>query len=156
MAKTRVAPIKQTSVPRLELMAAHSLAKLASYVLDAIKSVVSVDHVYLWTDSSIVLAWISKSSNYWKMFLKNRVKEIHDTFSADVWRHCPGVQNPADLHSRGMKLNDLLNNDLYWHGPKWLKSDKSHWPSISDAYFDYCSLDCLNENAHFGWGLGWP
>jgi len=48
-------------------MAAHSLAKLASYVLDAIESVVSVDHVYLWTDSSIVLAWISKPSTYWKI-----------------------------------------------------------------------------------------
>ena len=149
MAKTRVAPVKQTSVPRLELMAAHSLAKLASYVLKAVKPVVCVDRVCLWTDSTIVLAWISKPSYHWKMFVKNRVQEIHDTFPANVWRHCPGMQNPADMHSRGMKLNDLLNCDVYWHGPDWLKSAESHWPSNSEVLFDYSTVDCLNKTAKF-------
>ena len=149
MAKTRVAPVKQTSVPRLELMAAHSLAKLASYVLKAVKPVVCVDRVCLWTDSTIVLAWISKPSYHWKMFVKNRVQEIHDTFPANVWRHCPGMQNPADMHSRGMKLNDLLSCDVYWHGPDWLKGAESHWPSNSEVLFDYSAVDCLNETAKF-------
>ena len=147
MAKTRVAPIKQTSIPRLELMAAHSLAKLASYVLNAIKTVKIIDNVYLWSDSKIVLAWISKPSHYWKLFVKNRVQEIHDIFPAEVWMHCPGLQNPADLHSRGMKLNELLSCDVYWHGPEWLKQPKSHWPSNCNVELDFDSADCLKETA---------
>ena len=147
MAKTRVAPIKQTSIPRLELMAAHSLVKLANYVLNAVKTVLPIERVYLWTDSKIVLAWISKPSYHWKLFVKNRVQEIHDYFSADVWRHCPGLQNPADLHSRGMRLNELLNSDIYWHGPEWLLLPEYNWPSTSDLDYDHAAVDCLKEVA---------
>ena len=102
MAKTRVAPVKPVSIPRLELMAAHSLAKLVRYVLDALKTQRTIDKVYLWSDSKIVLGWISKPSSSWKTFVKNRVQDIHDSFSSSVWGHCVGIENPADLHSRGM------------------------------------------------------
>ena len=113
MAKTRVAPVKPVSIPRLELMAAHSLAKLVRYVLDALKTQRTIDEVYLWSDSKIVLAWISKPSSSWKTFVKNRVQDIHDSFSSSVWGHCVGIENPADLHSRGMKLSNLKENQLY-------------------------------------------
>ena len=102
MAKTRVAPIKQTSVPRLELMAAHCLAKLAQYVIEGLKSMLDFHSVHLWSDSKIVLAWLSKPSYCWKTFVKNRVQEIHDCFEVTVWKHCAGVENPADGFSRGM------------------------------------------------------
>ena len=129
MAKTRVAPLKGATIPRLELMAAHSLAKLTQYVISSLNEVMTVDSVHLWSDSKVVLSWIAKPSNTWKIFVRNRVQDIHDLFSSEVWRHCPGPENPADLHSRGIKLLDLRDNDLYWHGPEWLILDESCWPS---------------------------
>ena len=99
MAKTRVAPVKPVSILRFELMAAHSLAKLVRYVLDALKTQRTIDEVYLWSDSKIVLAWISKPNSFWKTFVMNRVQDIHDSFSSSVWGHCVGIENPADLHS---------------------------------------------------------
>ncbi|KAI9565063.1 Pao retrotransposon peptidase family protein [Daphnia sinensis] len=44
------------------------------------------------------------------------------------WRHCPGVQNPADLASRGAPAATLVHSELWWNGPSWLKEDESMWP----------------------------
>jgi len=129
MAKTRVAPLKKVTIPRLELMAAHSLAKLTHYVMKSLAGATSVNSVHLWSDSKVTLAWIAKPSNNWKIFVRNRVQDIHDLFSLDVWSHCPGLENPADLHSRGMKLLYLKDSYLYWHGPKWLVLSESCWPT---------------------------
>ena len=129
MAKTRVSPLKPVSIARLELMAAHSLAKLARYVLEALKVQLTINETFLWSDSEIVLAWISKPSSNWKVFVRNRVQDIHDSFPSSVWGHCPGVENPADFHSRGMKLADLKVSELYWRGPPWLLKENSEWPS---------------------------
>ena len=102
MAKTRVAPLKRLTIPRLELMAAHTLAKLASYVISCLKRTTEINNVYFWSDSKVALSWIAKPSTQWKIFIRNRVQDIHDLFSSSAWRHCPGIQNPADLHSRGI------------------------------------------------------
>ena len=98
MAKTRVAPLKRLTIPRLELMAAHTLAKLASYVISCLKGTIEINNVYLWSDSKVALSWIAKPSTHWKIFIRNKVQDIHDLFSSSAWRHCPGMQNPADLH----------------------------------------------------------
>ena len=79
MAKTRVAPLKRLTIPRLELMAAHTLAKLASYVISCLKRTIEINNVYLWSDSKVALSWIAKPSTQWKIFIRNRVQDIHDS-----------------------------------------------------------------------------
>ena len=128
-------------------MAAHSLVKLANYVLSAVKTVVSIEKVYLWTDSKIVLAWISKPSYHRKLFVRNRVQQILDYFSADVWRHSPGLHNPVDLRNRRIKLNELLDSDIYWQGPRWFLCPECNWLFTSDLNYDYSAVDCLKEVA---------
>lgn len=38
----------------------------------------------------------------------------------DSWRHVPGVDNPADLASRGVAVAEICEKDLWWRGPEWL------------------------------------
>ena len=52
MPKTRVAPIKATFLPRLELMAAVTATRLAKFVYSAVPH---IQQVHFWTDNQIVL-----------------------------------------------------------------------------------------------------
>lgn len=57
--KTRVAPLKQLFIPRLELLACLILARLVYTLKNAlISQVLRIHNVKLWSDSMTVLYWI--------------------------------------------------------------------------------------------------
>ncbi|XP_055622539.1 uncharacterized protein LOC129766108 [Toxorhynchites rutilus septentrionalis] len=124
-AKSKVAPIQTTTIPRLELCAAQLLSRLLTKVLDSVDVSATT---YLWTDSTIVLNWILATPSTWKTFVANRVAEIQELTSHAVWHHVPSEDNPADLISRGKDLDELLDASLWWNGPTWLHSETSPWP----------------------------
>lgn len=107
--KTRVSPLKGKSIPRLELTAARTLATLLETVKEALPGEIVLNSINLWTDSMTTLWWI-RNQKEWKQHVKNRVNEILQTIEIKDWRHCPGLQNPADLGSRGTKATDLKGN----------------------------------------------
>ncbi|KAJ8940576.1 hypothetical protein NQ314_010654 [Rhamnusium bicolor] len=47
----------------------------------------------------------------------------------DTWRHVSGNENSADLASRGVPAQQLLDSDIWWHGPSWLSAPKETWPN---------------------------
>ena len=49
----------------------------------------------------------------------------------EQWNHCPGVENPADLGSRGVTVTTIKNGRLWWQGPEWLSRMPDEWPSMS-------------------------
>ncbi|GBM74213.1 hypothetical protein AVEN_203413-1 [Araneus ventricosus] len=106
-------------MPRLELLGALLAARLARKV----KAIVDLKRpkVFFWTDSKITLHWIKGSSKRWKSFVSNRVTEIQSLCDTSAWAHCPGKQNPADFLSRGVNFEILLNSDLWWKGPQFLR-----------------------------------
>ena len=130
-AKSRVAPLKELSIPRLELMSARILATLMDTVIKALEFEVKIDSVHYWLDSKTALYWIFNNGE-WKQFVQHRVNEILRLSEKDGWGHVPGVENPADLGSRGVTASHLKDSKLWWEGPEWLRKEKDQWPISID------------------------
>nr|CAH7752297.1 unnamed protein product [Callosobruchus chinensis] len=128
-AKTKVAPIKSLTIPKLELCGALILAKLARKVIDSVR--IKFDCCTFWADSTIVLGWLRTSPHLLKVFAGNRVAEILSLTGNHQWRHVDSKQNPADLLSRGVFPEQLVNCKIWWEGPAFLKQDTSQWPNFS-------------------------
>lgn len=133
IAKSRVCPVKATTIPRLELCAALLAAKLMTIIHQALQEVISFDNITFWSDSSIVIGWIESDepANSWKTFVANRVEEIRELTSDYLWKHIKGGDNPADHISRGLSVNELINCSQWWSGPHWLASPESEWPATT-------------------------
>ena len=141
--KSKVAPLKGQTIPRLELLGANILARLIATVQGCLfEDNCNNQEVEIinWTDSMTVLCWIA-NDKLWKQYVMHRVEEIRRLTSKDSWRFCPGTENPADLPSRGVKANDLVSNKLWWEGPEFLQKSEDEWPKCSSEEPD----TALNE-----------
>ena len=86
------------------------------------------EDVFAWTDSTVVLSWLSGSPRRFKVFVGNRVSNILELLPPDCWHHVAGKDNPADAGSRGMFPSELLDHELWWFGPDWLHQAELRLP----------------------------
>ncbi|UYV82628.1 hypothetical protein LAZ67_22000244 [Cordylochernes scorpioides] len=122
--KVRLAPMKSITIPRLELMAMVLGARLANAIQAALKRKCETT---LWSDSTTALSWIKREIE-WRVFVRNRVREIQATTNLNDWRFVPSQLNPADLLSRGCPPSQFVQS-RWWEGPEWLKKPKEFWPN---------------------------
>lgn len=128
-AKSKVAPVRVVTLPRLEL----SAAVLACKIVEKVKKSLDLNSIkcYYWSDSTITLCWIKGSPDRWKKFVSNRVSYIQNKSNTEDWFHVKSSDNPADLISRGVSAQSIINNSFWFEGPQWLKLDKEYWPSTN-------------------------
>ena len=129
-AKSRVAP-KEMSIPRLELVAAHTLAKLQNNASRALASF-PITAYHNWVDSITVLCWLANRGE-WTTFVRNRVKKIGELTESAAWKYVPTTENPSDLGTRGSVPAKL--KEFWLKGPSWLSddSDRPQQPSILET-----------------------
>ncbi|CAB0004889.1 unnamed protein product [Nesidiocoris tenuis] len=130
-AKTRLAPIKTLTIPRLELCGALLLGQLIAS-LSRLRHELDVQQVFCFTDSMTVLAWLKSPTHRLQVFVANRVQQVLMVTDADWWYHVQGSENPADVGSRGISPERLREHHLWWTGPSWALQPLDEWP-ISDS-----------------------
>ena len=125
--KTRLAPIKPLTIPRLELQAAVMAVRMSQTIqkeLDVMPS-----QITYWTDSTTVLSYIKSQGTRFHTFVANRVAEIKEVSDPESWQHVLGPLNIADDCSRGLSAQDLLQNSRWINGPNFLSRGEDCWPN---------------------------
>ena len=102
--KCKVAPIKQTSVPKLEVEAAVIGLRLHSRIVK--ESSFAIDKTVFWNGSQVVVDWIA-SFRKQPVYLANRLREIAATTEAKQWKHISSLNDPADHSTRGLDPREI-------------------------------------------------
>ena len=125
--KSRVAPLKRLTIPRLELQGAVLAWRLCKTIVKQCRF--NFEKTVLFLDSKIVLAWICSEARSFKPFVSVRVGEIQSNTDPAQWRHILGDLNVADDVSRGIPATSLV--ERWKHGPKFLCLPEEEWPQDS-------------------------
>ena len=125
--KSRVAPIKSVTIPRLELQGAVLAARVDSMLREEMN--IELSRSYFWIDSEIALKYIRNDTKRFHVYVSNRVGEIRRLTEPDQWHHISGKENPADIISRGQTLGSM-DKQRWLKGPKFLSTFKSEWKHI--------------------------
>ncbi|XP_065092537.1 uncharacterized protein LOC135713357 [Ochlerotatus camptorhynchus] len=127
--KSRVAPIKSLSIPRLELQAAVIGTRLARSVEDGHS--IKIDRRIFWTDARDVMCWLKSDHRKYSQFVAFRVGEILEATDIGEWRWIRGKINVADEGTKWDRLPSFDISCRWFAGPPFLSKPRSEWPEAS-------------------------
>ena len=61
--------------------------------------------VKFWTDSEVLLKWITNPDLHLSRFIKRRIDKIHLVSSPESWGYIGTLQNSADVGTRKISFN---------------------------------------------------
>ena len=125
LGKSRLAPIRQMTIPRLELSAAMIAVRMDRMLSREIS--LEIQDSVFWTDSMIVLQHIYSCSKRLQTFVANRLSAIHEGSKPRQWRKVGTKENPADDVSSGLKGFDMISSHRWKRGPEFFWQDDTAW-----------------------------
>ena len=138
--KTKVAPLKKLTIPRLELLGCLLLSRLIKEVLEGLASRIDVGNIYCWSDLKVALCWIQGKEKSWKALVENRVVSIRCVVGRDRWCFVKGEIYLADVPTRiSANLNECFDG-CWFSDPSFLLSQ--HFESSGEDI----STDGTNGN----------
>ncbi|XP_062704132.1 uncharacterized protein LOC134286523 [Aedes albopictus] len=124
MARTKVAPLKQLTIPRLELQAAVLGSRMSQQLKQHLS--LKVDQTFFWTDSRTVLSWIASDQKRYKQFVSFRIGEILSLTKLSEWRWISSKMNIADCLTKWRSDCGLVPE--WFRGPNFLYQSQETWP----------------------------
>ena len=123
-AKTRVAPLKELTIPRLELQAAVLRGRLGKSIQE--ESRFSFERVHYLSDSCVAEPWVKAETPSFKPFVSCRSAEIQSNSSPENWSHCPTSLSVADDLTKGISAGEV--HGRWFNGPEFLQLPEELWP----------------------------
>ncbi|XP_036341067.1 uncharacterized protein LOC118750456 [Rhagoletis pomonella] len=128
--KTRGAPQKLLSVPRLELQAAVLGVRLAKLICHGHS--IQLDATIYWSDSQTVLHWVNSEERKFKPFVGHRIAEILSSSTPPQWRWIPTEKNTTDIATRPRWPPKVEMCSSWLRGPEFLQQPMECWPILSN------------------------
>ncbi|XP_055604354.1 uncharacterized protein LOC129752604 [Uranotaenia lowii] len=137
-AKSKVAPLKAWSIPRLELQACVLGARHMRSVIEGHS--LQIKKRVLWSDSGTALSWINGDPRKFNRFVSFRICEILELTTRKEWRWVPSKNNPADEATKYGSGPYFAKTSCWFAGPSFLVHPEAVWPvskaGLAEAYYE--------------------
>ncbi|XP_053387241.1 uncharacterized protein LOC123539924 [Mercenaria mercenaria] len=127
LGKSKVAPKKGHTIPRLELCGAVLAVEIAQTAVDQLQ--VKLHDIRFYTDSNIVLGYINNHTRRFYTYVANRVEKVRRFSLPKQWNYIPSALNPADVGSRGVSPSELQSS-TWLSGPDYLSNRSAPIPEF--------------------------
>lgn len=87
----------------------------------------NITGLHAWTDSHVVLLWLTTLQTQFKVLITNRLDKIAKLITLCQWHYVKSSLNPADCVTRGLFPSEAISHVLYWSEPSFSMLPEHNW-----------------------------